>query len=50
MVQKDYALLHQKVDIIADVVTKFVRLYEAMSPQITNLSTQETKILTEITS
>ncbi|CAI9285071.1 unnamed protein product [Lactuca saligna] len=50
VVQKDYASLHQKFDIIANVVTKFVPLYEAMTPQLSNLSTQETKNLTELSS
>lgn len=47
--QQDYAL-NQQVDIIADVVTKFVKLYEMLSPQITQLSTQESQSLAEITS
>ena len=49
VVQRDYASLNQQVDIIADVVTKFVKLYEALSPQLTQLSTQESNSLAEIT-
>lgn len=42
-VQNDYASLNQKVDIICDVVTKFVKLYEGLSPQITQISKTETE-------
>lgn len=34
VLQQDYSSLHQKVDLIADVVTKFVKLYEALSPKV----------------
>ncbi|CAI9261474.1 unnamed protein product [Lactuca saligna] len=40
-VQHDYASLHQKVDIICDVVTKFVKMYEGLSPQIAQISKSE---------
>ncbi|CAI9269825.1 unnamed protein product [Lactuca saligna] len=33
-VQHDYASLHQKVDMICDAVTKFVKMYEGLGPQI----------------
>ncbi|CAI9262736.1 unnamed protein product [Lactuca saligna] len=32
--QHDYSSLHQKFDIIADVVTKFVKLYESLVPKV----------------
>ena len=35
---------NQKVDIICDVVTQFVKLYEGLSPQITQISKSETEI------
>ncbi|CAI9304104.1 unnamed protein product [Lactuca saligna] len=31
--QQDYASLNQKVDIIAEVVTKFVKLYDTLGPK-----------------
>ncbi|CAI9276580.1 unnamed protein product [Lactuca saligna] len=40
-VQHDYASLHQKVDIICDAVTKFVKMYEGLSPQIAQISKSE---------
>ena len=42
-VQNDYASLNQKVDIICDAVTQFVKLYEGLSPQITQISKSETE-------
>ncbi|CAI9269813.1 unnamed protein product [Lactuca saligna] len=39
VVQNDYATLYKEVDIICDAVTKYVTLYETLSPQITQLST-----------
>ncbi|CAI9270122.1 unnamed protein product [Lactuca saligna] len=41
--QHDYASLHQKVNIICDVVTKFVKMYEGLSPQIAQISKPETE-------
>lgn len=32
IVQQDYAYLNQNIDIIANEVTKFAKLYEALSP------------------
>ncbi|CAI9277185.1 unnamed protein product [Lactuca saligna] len=40
--------LNQKVDIICDVVTKFAKFYESLSPQITQLSTTENKNSMEV--
>ncbi|CAI9285075.1 unnamed protein product [Lactuca saligna] len=48
-VKKDYASLNQKMDIIIDGVTKFVKLNEALSPQISQLSADESKNFMEIT-
>ncbi|CAI9285816.1 unnamed protein product [Lactuca saligna] len=42
-VQHDYASLHQKIDIICDAVTKFVKMYEGLSPQISQISRSETE-------
>ncbi|CAI9281897.1 unnamed protein product [Lactuca saligna] len=41
VVQNNYATLHKKFDIICDAITKYVTLYESLSPQITQLSTTE---------
>ncbi|CAI9302133.1 unnamed protein product [Lactuca saligna] len=43
IVRTDFASLNQKVEIICDAVTKFVKLYESLSPQIAQLSTTENK-------
>lgn len=47
--QRDYASLNQKTDIIGDVVSKFEKLYEALSPQITQLSSNNSKSFLEVT-
>ncbi|CAI9280023.1 unnamed protein product [Lactuca saligna] len=47
--QQDYASFNQKIDIIADAVTKFVKLYDALHPRLAQFSTHESKSLTEIT-
>lgn len=49
IVQHDYASLNQKMDIIVDMVTKFVKLYEALSPKISQLSSDESKSFWEVT-
>ncbi|CAI9277984.1 unnamed protein product [Lactuca saligna] len=49
ILQQDYASLNQKMDIITDTVTKFVKLYEALGPQIAHMSTHEAQRLSEIT-
>ncbi|CAI9299239.1 unnamed protein product [Lactuca saligna] len=41
VVQNDYATLHKKVDIICDAITKYVTLYESLSPRITQLYTND---------
>ncbi|CAI9272208.1 unnamed protein product [Lactuca saligna] len=48
VVQQDYASLNQKVDIIADVVTKFVKLYEALGPKVEQMSADEVKFFLNI--
>ncbi|CAI9269804.1 unnamed protein product [Lactuca saligna] len=48
VVQHDYATLHKKVDIICDVVTRYVKLYESLSPQITQLSTTDNQQFGEV--
>ncbi|CAI9286580.1 unnamed protein product [Lactuca saligna] len=45
VVQRD---LNQQVDIIHEVVTKFVNLYEALTPQLSELSTTESVSFAEI--
>ncbi|CAI9287720.1 unnamed protein product [Lactuca saligna] len=47
VVQKDYASLNHT---IVDVLKIFVKLYKAMSPQLSQLSTQQMNNLTKITS
>ncbi|CAI9270136.1 unnamed protein product [Lactuca saligna] len=47
--QHDYASLNQKMDSIVDVVMKFVKLYEALSPKITQLSSDDSKSFMEVT-
>lgn len=47
-VEQDYAALNQKIDIICDAVTKFVKLYERLSSQLTQLSTMESKNFGEL--
>ena len=47
-VQQDYSSLHQKVDIICDAVTKYVKMYESLSPQITQLSTSDSQSFVEV--
>ena len=42
-VQPDYMYLTQKVDIICDAVTGFVKLYEGLSPQLTQISKSESE-------
>ncbi|CAI9295433.1 unnamed protein product [Lactuca saligna] len=49
-VQHDYATLHKKVDIICDAVMKYVKLYEILSPQITQLSTTDNQQFGELIS
>lgn len=34
VVHHDYAYLHQKVDLLADVVKKFDKLYEDLNPKV----------------
>ncbi|CAI9285518.1 unnamed protein product [Lactuca saligna] len=48
VMQRDYASLNQKMDIIADAVRKFVKFYEALTPQIAQMSTHEVHSLNEI--
>lgn len=48
VVQQDYVNLHQKVYISCDVFTKYVKLYESLGPQITQLSTSDNQQLREI--
>ncbi|CAI9290611.1 unnamed protein product [Lactuca saligna] len=48
VVKRDYASLNQQVDSIVEVVTKFVKLYEALSPNLTQLSTTESTSFAEI--
>ncbi|CAI9303188.1 unnamed protein product [Lactuca saligna] len=48
VVRTEFASLNQKVDIICDVVTKFAKLYESLSPQIYQLSTTENKNFMEV--
>ncbi|CAI9265949.1 unnamed protein product [Lactuca saligna] len=47
-VRTDYASLNQKVDIIFDAVTKFAKLYESWSPQLSQLSTTKNKNFMEV--
>ncbi|CAI9294418.1 unnamed protein product [Lactuca saligna] len=47
-VQQDYASINKKVDIICEAVTKYVKLYESMSPQLTHLSKLEKKNFGEL--
>ncbi|CAI9277935.1 unnamed protein product [Lactuca saligna] len=42
-VRTEFASLNQKVDIMCDPVTKFAKLYESLSPQITQISITENK-------
>ncbi|CAI9287135.1 unnamed protein product [Lactuca saligna] len=49
IVQRDYASLNQNMDIIAEAVTNFVKLYEALCPHIAQMATHEVKSLNEIT-
>ncbi|CAI9271060.1 unnamed protein product [Lactuca saligna] len=48
VVQQDYASINQKVDIIYNAVTRFVKLYETMNPQVINLSEQAAKHFDEL--
>ncbi|CAI9262584.1 unnamed protein product [Lactuca saligna] len=48
VVQQDYASINQKVDIICNVVTRFVKLYETMYPQVVNLFEQAAKHFDEL--
>ncbi|CAI9303222.1 unnamed protein product [Lactuca saligna] len=48
VVQQDYASINQKVDIICNDVTRFVKLYETMNPQVINLSVQTAKHFDEL--
>ncbi|CAI9261434.1 unnamed protein product [Lactuca saligna] len=41
MTMKQYKILNQKVDIICDAITKFVMMYEGLSPQIAQISMTE---------
>ncbi|CAI9299405.1 unnamed protein product [Lactuca saligna] len=47
-VRTEFACLIKKVDIICDVVPRFAKLYESMSPQIAQLSTTENKNFMEV--
>ncbi|CAI9283912.1 unnamed protein product [Lactuca saligna] len=38
VVQQDYAFINQKVNITCDAITRFVKLYETMNPQVINIS------------
>ncbi|CAI9274653.1 unnamed protein product [Lactuca saligna] len=42
-VKKDYATRQKKVDIICDAVIKYAKLYESLSPQISQLSTSDSQ-------
>lgn len=41
VLQQDYSSLHQKVDLIADVVTKFVKLYEALNTKVDKMASDD---------
>lgn len=49
IVEQDYASLHQKVDFIADAVTKFVKLDEALGPKVEQMSVVDVKSFSNIT-
>ena len=38
ILQQDYSSINQKVDLIAYVVTKFVKLYEALHPKVEQMA------------
>lgn len=46
--QQDYASLNQKVDIITDTFTKFVKLYKVLGPNVEQMSIDEVKSFSEI--
>ncbi|CAI9271738.1 unnamed protein product [Lactuca saligna] len=48
VVQLDYASINQKVDIICNAVTRFVKLYETLNPQVINLYEQTAKHFDEL--
>ncbi|CAI9281121.1 unnamed protein product [Lactuca saligna] len=48
VVQRDYASLNQQVDVIVEVLATFVKLYEAESPQLSQLSTTESTSFVKI--
>ncbi|CAI9278999.1 unnamed protein product [Lactuca saligna] len=48
VVQQDYASLNQKMDIIADAVTKFVKLYEILGHKVDQMSKDEVQSFLEI--
>ncbi|CAI9298381.1 unnamed protein product [Lactuca saligna] len=46
--QKDYASINQKMDIIVDAVTKFVKIYEVLGPKVDQMSKDEVQSFSEI--
>ncbi|CAI9277128.1 unnamed protein product [Lactuca saligna] len=48
VVQQDYASINQKVDIIHNDATRFVKLYDTMNPHVINLSEQAVKHFDEL--
>lgn len=47
-VQQDYASLDQKIHIIVDSVTKFVKLYEVLGPKVEQMSKDDVQSFLEI--
>ncbi|CAI9299544.1 unnamed protein product [Lactuca saligna] len=41
VLQQDYSSLHQKVDIITDIVTMFSKLYEALGPRVEHMAVDD---------
>lgn len=48
LVQQDYASSNQKIDIIADAVTEFVKLYEVLGLKVEQMSKDEVHSISEI--
>lgn len=48
VLQQYYESLNQKVDIIADVVTKFVKLYETIGPKVEQMPVDDVKSFSSI--